>query len=341
MDLLADLVVAAPPRPAGDADRIAARLSDLATTIEALGGPAVEGPALASERSTLQGLGPPGRISAGGACELLPTADGWLAVNLPRPSDLELLPAWLEDDATDWRTVVATLATAHLIERATLLGLAVATPGETTLRPGLRRPFPFWVHSGPHRGPDCTQNLKVVDLTAMWAGPLCARLLGMTGAEVVKVEDPRRPDAAREGSPELFRRLHERHDIVRAPIGSDEVRDLVRGADVVLESARPRALPQVGLDREAIATETGCVWVSITGHGLDGGDRAAFGDDAAVAGGLVAWDDEEPAFCGDALADPITGLYATIGVLEALRRGGPWIVDAGLAPCAAEVARAE
>jgi hypothetical protein len=341
MDLLADLVVAAPPRPAGDADRIAARLSDLATTIGKLGGPEVDGPALADERSMLQGLGPPGRLSAGGACELLPTADGWLAVNLPRPSDLELLPAWLEDNDADWRAAVATRGTTHLIERATLLGLAVATPGETTRRPGLRRPFPFWVQSGPQRGPDCTQNLKVVDLTAMWAGPLCARLLGMAGAEVVKVEDPARPDAAREGAPELFRRLHDGHRIVRAPIGSTEVRELVLGADVVLESARPRALPQVGLDREAIANETGCVWVSITGHGLDGGDRAAFGDDAAVAGGLVDWTgDDEPAFCGDALADPITGLYATIGALEALRRGGPWIVDAGLAPCAAEVARA-
>lgn len=174
----------------------------------------------------------------------------------------------------------------------------------------------------------------------MWAGPLCARLLGMAGAEVVKVEDPRRPDAARQGAAELFRRLHEGHAVVHAAIDSAEVRELVRHADVVLESARPRALPQAGLDREAIAAATGCVWVSITGHGLDGGDRAAFGDDAAVAGGLVGWTDDGPVFCGDALADPATGLLATVGALEALRRGGPWIVDAGLAPCAAEIARA-
>jgi hypothetical protein len=342
MDLLADLVVAAPPRPAGELDVLATRLSDLAATIAALGGPVVDGSALAAERAALQGLGPPGRTSSGGACELLPTADGWLAVNLPRPSDHELLPAWLEDDATDWRAVVATRGTAHLIERATLLGLAVAAPGETTRRPHLRRPLPvsFSVQPAAPRAAPCTENVKVVDLTAMWAGPLCARLLGMAGAEVVKVEDPRRPDAAREGSPELFARLHDGHRVVRAPIGSGEVRDLVRGADVVLESARPRALPQVGLDREAIAAETGCVWVSITGHGLQGGDRAAFGDDAAVAGGLVAWADDGPVFCGDALADPVTGLYATIGALEALRRGGPWIVDAGLAPCAGELARA-
>jgi crotonobetainyl-CoA:carnitine CoA-transferase CaiB-like acyl-CoA transferase len=174
----------------------------------------------------------------------------------------------------------------------------------------------------------------------MWAGPLCARVLGLAGAEVVKVEDPRRPDAARTGAPELFRRLHEGHRFIEAPIDSAEVRELVRGADVVLESARPRALPQVGLDREAIAAATGCVWVSITGHGLEAGDRSAFGDDAAVAGGLVGSTEDGPVFCADALADPATGLFAAVGALEALRRGGPWIVDAGLAPCAAELARA-
>jgi hypothetical protein len=340
MDLLADLLVHAPAQLAGGQGAVAARLVDLATTIEALGGPVVDGPALAAERSQLQGLGPPGRVSAGGACELVPTADGWLAVNLPRATDRELLPAWLEDGADDWRAVVATRTTAHLIERATLLGLAVAAPGETTLRPCLRRPHGFSVQGAAKSAAGCTENVRVVDLTAMWAGPLCARILGLAGAEVVKVEDPRRPDAARVGSPELFRRLHDGHRLVEAPIGSAEVRDLVMAADVVLESARPRALPQVGLDRETIAAETGCVWVSITGHGLDGGDRSAFGDDAAVAGGLVGWTDDGPVFCGDALADPVTGLFAAVGALEALRRGGPWIVDAGLAPCAGELARA-
>jgi hypothetical protein len=333
MDLLADVVVRAPAR-------LASGLSDLAATIDALGGPHVDGPTLAAERSVLQGLGPPGRVSAGGACELVPTADGWLAVNLPRATDRELLPAWLEDDTDDWRAIVATHATAHLIERATLLGLAVATPSETTLRPGLRRPSSFSARPGLDSNARRAENLRVVDLTSMWAGPLCARLLGMAGADVVKVEDPRRPDAAREGAPELFRRLHEGHRIVEAAIDSAEVRDLVLRADVVLEAARPRALPQVGLDRDAIAAETGCVWVAITGHGLEGGDRAAFGDDAAVAGGLVGWADDGPVFCGDALADPVTGLFASVGALEALRRGGPWVVDAGLAPCAAELARA-
>ena len=237
---------------------------------------------------------------------------------------------------TTWEQVVATRPTAALLAAALPLGLPVATPGECTTRPGLRRPHPpFFVESAvPGTGrirrrtssPGCTGRSD-----GDVGGAVVARLSGMAGAEVVKVEDPRRPEA-RHGSPELFRRLHDGHRFVEAPIDSAEVRDLVRGADVVLESRPARALPQAGLDREAIAAETGCVWVSITGYGLDGGDRPAFGDDAAVAGGLLTWTDDGPVFCGDAVADPVTGMLATVGALEALRRGGPWIVDAGLAP---------
>src|SRR5207247_1937775 len=80
---------------------------------------------------------------------------------------------------------------------------------------------------------------------------------------------------------------------------------------------------------------------SITGRGLDGDDRnrPAFGDDAAVAGGLVAVDpDGGPLFVGDAIGDPITGLTAAALTLEALSRGGAWVVDVGLANAAAALA---
>ena len=80
--------------PAVVADRLAA----LAQVIEVLtdGRVAVDGPALAAERAAVRGLTRGGRTSPGGACRLVPTADGWLAVNLPRASDLDLLPAWLQ-----------------------------------------------------------------------------------------------------------------------------------------------------------------------------------------------------------------------------------------------------
>ena len=51
----------------------------------------------------------------------------------------------------------------------------------------------------------------VADLSSMWAGPLCARLLGLAGADVIKVETPGRPDGARSGNREFFDWLHAGH----------------------------------------------------------------------------------------------------------------------------------
>ena len=75
------------------------------------------------------------------------------------------------------------------------------------------------------------------------------------------------------------------------------------------------------------------VWVRITGHGVDG-DAAhwsAFGDDAAVAGGLGGRSPEGPVFCGDAIADPLAELHAALGADTA--RVDRMISERRLAPC--------
>ena len=324
------------PPVAGPA-AVVSGLDDLAARIARHGGPTLDAPALAAERAALLGLTRNGRTSAGGACRLVRAADGWLAVNLPRDSDRELLPAWLESDG-DWEAEVRNHPVVALDERAALLGLPVAVPGCVTTGPQVRRPRTPWTDRAPRR----PTGVRVVDLTAMWAGPLCASILGLAGAEVIKVEDPRRPDGGRLGPPAFYDLLHAGHRSVVLDLGSPALLDQLQGADVVLESARPRAFEQAGIDREALAAETGCVWVAITGRGLDGPgrNRPAFGDDAAVAGGLVAIDPDDggPLFCADALADPITGVTTAALALEALAAGGPWIVDAGLANCAAALA---
>jgi crotonobetainyl-CoA:carnitine CoA-transferase CaiB-like acyl-CoA transferase len=177
--------------------------------------------------------------------------------------------------------------------------------------------------------------LLVVDLSAMWAGPLCARLLGLAGMRVIKVESVWRPDGARAGDPRFFDWLHGGHASVGLDLttsgGRAALAQLVAAADVVIESSRPRALAQLGIDAEAtVGARPGVTWVSITGHGREGtaGRRVAFGDDAAVAAGLVAHDDQDrPVFCGDAIADPITGLSAAVGALSSVAAGGGHLVD--------------
>jgi crotonobetainyl-CoA:carnitine CoA-transferase CaiB-like acyl-CoA transferase len=115
-------------------------------------------------------------------------------------------------------------------------------------------------------------------------------------------------------------------------------------ADVVVEASRPRALEQLGIVAEAVlATAAGGgprVWVSITGYGraAPGRDRVAFGDDAAVAGGLVVWDEAGPCFLADAVADPCAGLVAAAAVLRALAAGGRWLLDVSMRDVAAHLA---
>ena len=184
-------------------------------------------------------------------------------------------------------------------------------------------------------------RLLVVDLSALWAGPLCAHLLGGAGARVVKVESPDRPDGARAGNRPFYDWLHGGHEAVAVDFRSPEFAALLRRADVVIEASRPRALRQLGIVAEEVVAATGAVWVSITGYGRDDPEpgRVGFGDDAAVAGGLVAWDHAgEPVFCADAIADPLTGLCAASAVVAALADGGGRLLDVAMARVAADVA---
>jgi len=306
--------------------------------------PDLDGPALLGERAALLGLTRRGATSPGGSAKLLRAADGWLAVSLPRDGDLELLPAWLgEGDTADpWAFVgrrTSRRPVREVVERARLLGLAVAAVGESARgRPWLREE----VHGGAV-SPRPLRERLVVDLSSLWAGPLCGHLLSLCGARVVKVESTRRPDGARAGAAAFFDLLNAGKQSVTldfaAERGRAQLRALLRRADVVIESSRPRALAQLGIDAAAMVAEVpGLVWVSLTGYGREepGAHWIAFGDDAAAAGGLVIGaEGESPCFCGDAIADPLSGLHAARAVLEARAAGGGRLLDVSMSAVAA------
>ena len=172
-----------------------------------------------------------------------------------------------------------------------------------------------------------------MDFSALWAGPLCAHLLGLAGARVVKVETPHRLDGARRGNPGFYRLLHAGHQAVLLDPGTSEGRramsTLVDSADIVIEASRPRALARFGLDAQA-AVRRGAIWISITANGRDC-PRIGFGDDVAAGAGLVARDARrEPVFCGDALADPLTGLVAAELALSAPENGRGRLFDVAM-----------
>jgi len=185
----------------------------------------------------------------------------------------------------------------------------------------------------------------VADLSSMWAGPLCARLLGLAGAQVIKVESPARPDGARSGNQEFFDWLHAGHRSLcvdfSTTAGRAVLASLLEVADVVIESSRPRALAAMGLAPGTIPHPPGQVWLSITGYGRSLPERVAFGDDAAVAGGLVGWPGGEqagPVFCADAIADPLSGACGALAVALSRSAGGGELIDLSMRDVAAAFA---
>ena len=314
----------------------AARLRGIAAVVEALTAHAgtrvaLDGPALVTERAGALGLRRRGTTSPNGGTRLLPAADGWIALTLARPDDVALLAAWMERDWTgdEWdagATALTTLPAHTAVARARMLGL----PAAVSAPPDGAAP-PVRCTGGADARPRPARPL-VVDLSSLWAGPLSTRILAAAGARVVKVESATRPDGARSGTPLFFDLMHTGKESVAVDFTTDAgraaLRGLVAAADVVIESSRPRAFEHLGID----ATNHPGVWVSITGYGraAPGRDWVAFGDDAAVAGGITALTGEPggpPLFCADAYADPVAGLHAAAGALAALVGGGAWLVD--------------
>jgi crotonobetainyl-CoA:carnitine CoA-transferase CaiB-like acyl-CoA transferase len=314
----------------------------------------LDGAALLGERAALFGFARGGRRSPGGACRLLRARDAWIALSLAREDDVAALPAWLELDAPMhrnttrdevWRIAergVCERDAATLAARAQLLGLPAALAAPLSATP------PAWLRAcaiGAAVAPrPADASPWVVDLSGLWAGPLAASLLGAAGARVVKLESLTRPDGARAGNAAFFDLLNggKRSAALdlRDAEGRRALHTLLARADIAIESARPRALRQLGVDAEAwLRARPGRTWVSITGYGRSepAANRVAFGDDAAVAAGLAAATGgaDAPLFCADAIADPLTGLHAALAAQASWRAGGGQLLDLALCDVAA------
>ena len=327
------------------------QLQWLASEFESLSGLAINSQDLLTQRVRHTGwLAGPSQ-SVGGSCHLMLTSDGqWVAINLARPEDHELVGIFFSlevgvDEKIDigkLRNNVQSCSSADLIEYAIDVGVPISRLNEV--------PNEFLSHELPVRVREVSQSLtarkstqlKVFDLSSLWAGPLCSQLLQRCGFSITKVESSQRPDGARFGNPNFFAELDEGKDHVEIDFhsiaGIHQLRELIAKADVVIEGSRPRAMQQLGIDAEQIVREAQPqVWLSITGYGRSGeaGQRVGFGDDCAVAGGLVNQTPAGPQFLGDAVADPISGLVAATGVLRAVQQQKPCLLGVSLAESAA------
>lgn len=333
-------------------------LDKLARATRAAAVAGLDGTTLLCERAVLGGMRIPERISAGGSCHLFDAVGDRVALNITRPADRELLPALFETDALDAQDLAAIERRAGasdaqaLVMRGRSMGLAIAAEHET---PPAATTACVELVAGCHATAAVRPAPRVLDLSALWAGPLAAHLLWLAGAEVVKLESRTRPDAMRAGDGTFYALLNQGKASVVLDFKDAGDRQallaLIATADIVIEAARPRALAQLGIDAaQLVRTTPGLVWITITGHGAEGepADWVGFGDDCGVSGGLSAAlraASGRSGFVGDAIADPLTGMVAALAAWEAwtARRGGRFGVAMSrvVARCLAEARDAD
>jgi crotonobetainyl-CoA:carnitine CoA-transferase CaiB-like acyl-CoA transferase len=189
------------------------------------------------------------------------------------------------------------------------------------------------VSRDPADGP--LAGLRVVDASTLFAGPMAAMHLGDLGADVVKVEHPRRPDpsrghgAARDGVNLWWKTLGRNKRTVTADLSSPGGRDvflaLAAGADVVIENFRPGTLERWGLGYDELsARNPGLVLARVSGFGQVGPyrTRPGFGTLAEAMSGFAAMTGEPdgpPTLPPFGLGDGIASLATAFAVMVALR----------------------
>lgn len=261
-----------------------------------------------------------------GSTTLAKTLDGWLAVNLARDEDRESLPAVTNgrvgSDGDGWNEWLAGTPTTEALSRARLLGLAASTlPAHQT--PDALTALPDPTHLPKSVG----DQITVVDMSRLWAGPLAGALLSEAGMNVVRLIDEHSPPPVDPDDTAFDERLNSNKHEQRLPFADrSRLQAAIRNADILLTSMRPTALERFVHPRED------AIHIAISAYGPGKGAHwSGFGDDCAVAGGLVAWRHGRPEFLGDAVADPLTGLLAATTALGMLRTGRRGRVNVSLA----------
>ena len=189
-------------------------------------------------------------------------------------------------------------------------------------------------------------GIRVLDLSRVLAGPWCTQTLADLGADVIKIERPQTGDDTRTWGPPFLKDAQGNDtpeaayylgtnrnkrsvtcDIAQ-PAGQALIRELAVHCDVFVENFKVGDMARYGLDYASLkAINPRIVYCSITGFGQTGpyADRAGYDYAIQGMGGLMSVTGERddlgggPQKVGVAVADLMTGMYATVGILAALR----------------------
>ncbi|MBR9880466.1 CoA transferase [Halomonas sp. OfavH-34-E] len=194
-------------------------------------------------------------------------------------------------------------------------------------------------------------DLKVLELGQLIAGPTCGQVLADFGAQVVKIEPPGKGDAMRQwgqtdesGEPLWWNVIARNKQSLtldlRKPEGQDLLRRLTAKADVLIENFRPGTMERWGLDYQSLSADNpGLIMVRVTGFGQDGpyASRAGFAAVCEAMGGLryiSGYPDRPPVRVGISLGDTLAGVQGAMGALLALHQrektGRGQVVDSAI-----------
>lgn len=178
-------------------------------------------------------------------------------------------------------------------------------------------------------------GIRVIEVCNVAAGPFCAMLLADMGADVIKVENPDGGDTLRswppitDGYSENFASLNRNKRSVtlnlKEPADVQLFRDLVQGADVLIENNRPGVMDRLGVGYDALSSANPrLVYCSISAYGQSGPRAGEGGFDLTVQAmsGIMSITGEPngaPVKCGVPLADFSAGLYGAFSITAALR----------------------
>ncbi len=194
-------------------------------------------------------------------------------------------------------------------------------------------------------------DLRVIEMGQLLAGPFCGQLLADFGADVIKIEPPGAGDPMREWGreksggqslwwPVVGRGKRSVTLDLRQAAGQDVARRLISEADVLIENFRPGTLEKWSLGPEELtALNPRLIVVRVSGYGQTGpyADRPGYGAIGEAMGGLravIGEPDRPPARAGISIGDTLAAIFACVGTLVALhsreRTGRGQVVDSAL-----------
>jgi formyl-CoA transferase len=192
-------------------------------------------------------------------------------------------------------------------------------------------------------------GLRVLDLTRVLAGPFCTMMLADMGADVIKIEEPRRGDDSRafapfkNGESSYYMNLNRNKRGITLNLkgkGRGIFLDMTRKADIVVENYRPGTMEKLGLGYDDLKkANPRIIYGAVSGFGHYGpfSRRPGYDIIGQAMGGLMSttgWPGGEPTRSGTAMSDVLAGLSVTIGILAAVRsrdvRGTGQKVDVAL-----------